>query len=122
MKQKKSIRNYDVIAALGLTLLTLGVYGIFWFIDFVDDLNDLKKDKSAMSGGATFFWIFISFGIYGWYWAYTTSKEINNILVKKRINHKNYPFLNLILAIFLLNIINVAMFQNSINKINEKIK
>lgn len=115
MKKKNFKREIGL--SLILTILTFGIYGIFWFIDLVDDINELNQDKHATSGGVTFFWIFISCGLYGLYWSYNTSKEVDNILNKKGIKSNNSALLSLLLALFCLNIVNVALFQNRINKI-----
>ncbi|MEG1992287.1 MAG: DUF4234 domain-containing protein [Acetivibrio sp.] len=112
------MKQRDVAVSIILTIVTCGIYGIYWFIVLTDDVIS-ASEESFPSGAVCFILNLVTCGIYGVYWAY----KMGQLLQRSRINH-NMPVGSdssiafLLLAIFQLNIINLAIIQNEMNNFN----
>ena len=109
--QQRNLAIYIV-----LTIVTCGIFGIYWFIVVTDDLKTLTNDAQGTSGGVAFLLTIVTCGIYGYYWAYKMGEKIDYMKTMNGMPTSNSSILFLILEIFGLQIVNLALIQDSINK------
>lgn len=101
----------SVALAIILTLVTCGIYGIYWMVVLTDEINDLTGDRTSASGVVAVVLTIITCGIYGIYWAYVTGRKV------AYLNRSgDSGIVNLILALFGFQIINLALFQDALNR------
>lgn len=93
----------SVALAIVLSIITCGIYSIYWFVVLNDEINDLTGDTTAPSGLVAFLLSLITCGIYGLYWAYLNRTSDSGVI-------------NLIIALFGFQIINLALFQDAVNR------
>lgn len=101
----------NVAMAIILSLVTCGIYGLYWMVVLTDEINDLTADRTAASGVVAVLLSIITCGIYAVYWAYVMGRKAAYL---NRSNDSGV--VNLILALFGLNIINLALFQDVVNR------
>lgn len=104
------IKRRNLFLCILFSIITCGIYAIYWFVVLTNDTNKLAQSKTA-SGGLAFLFTIITCGIYGLYWAYKMGQNCSMLN-----GDTSGGALNLILAIFGLQIINMALFQDTINR------
>ena len=101
----------SVALAIVLSLVTCGIYFIYWMVVLNDEINALTGDTAAPSGIVVFLLSLITCGIYGIYWAYVMGRKV------AYLNHtSDSGVINLIIALFGFQIINLALFQDAANR------
>ena len=105
--------NRNIATCVILSIVTCGIYGLYWFIKLTDEVNAASGDTSATSGGMALVLTLVTCGIYGYYWAYKMGVKMNNAQGNPSGSNQ---ILTLILEIFALNIVNLCLLQNEINK------
>lgn len=101
----------SILLAIILTIITCGIYGIYWMCKVNDEVNALSGEYNATSGGAVVLFSIITCGIYGVYWAYKMGQRCAGLG-----GEASGGILYLILALFGFQIINLALFQDVINR------
>lgn len=101
----------SVALAIVLSIITCGIYSIYWFVVLNDEINDLSGDTTAPSGLVAFLLSLITCGIYGLYWAYVMGRKVACL---NRTSDSG--IINLIIALFGFQIINLALFQDAVNR------
>lgn len=104
-------RNIGI--AILLSIITCGIYAIYWFITLTNEVNAKYGDPNATSGGVAFLLTLVTCGIYGYFWAYKLGEKVDAI---KGNPAGNSNILYLVFEIFGLNIVTLALAQDSINK------
>ena len=111
------VQARDIVVAVILSIVTCGIYSIFWTIKLVDDVNRVANDQSAYSGGITWLLMFVTGGIYGWYWYYQAAKKMQYAKqVRNMRTEDNTEILYLVLAIFGFAIVDMCLIQSDLNK------
>ncbi len=111
------VQARDIVVAVILSIVTCGIYAIFWTIKLVDDVNRVANDQSAYSGGITWLLMFVTGGIYGWYWYYQAAKKMRYAKqVRNMPVDDNTEILYLVLAIFGFAIVDMCLIQSDLNK------
>ena len=101
----------SIALAIILSIITCGIYAFYWMYRINEELNQLAGNYQATSGGAVVLFDIITCGIYGIYWAYKMGQNCG------RLNgDSSSGILYLLLALFGFQIINLALFQDMINK------
>lgn len=100
----------SVALAIVLSIITCGIYGIYWFVVLNDEINALTGDASAPSGIVVFLLSLVTCGIYGIYWAYVMGRKVAYLN-----RTADSGIINLIIALFGFQIINLALFQDAVN-------
>ena len=101
----------SIALAIILSIITCGIYAFYWMYKINEELNQLAGNYQATSGGAVVLFDIITCGIYGIYWAYKMGQNCG------RLNgDSSSGILYLLLALFGFQIINLALFQDMINK------
>ena len=108
---RRPVIQRSVALAIILSLVTCGIYGIYWMVVLTDEINDLTGDRTSASGVVAVVLTIITCGIYGIYWAYVTGRKVAYLN-----RSSDSGIVNLILALFGLNIINLALFQDAVNR------
>lgn len=101
----------SIVLAIILTLITCGLYGLYWMCKVNDELNLLAGNDRGTSGGMVVVFEIITCGIYGIYWAYKMGQNCACLN-----GDSSGSILYLLLALFGFQIINLALFQDMINK------
>ncbi len=109
--QKRNLAMYIV-----LSIVTCGLFGIYWFIVVTDDVKSITNDNQSSSGGVAFLLTLVTCGIYGFYWAYKMGEKIDYMKSMQGMPSGNSSILFLILELFKLQIVNLALIQDSINR------
>ncbi len=109
--QKRNLAMYIV-----LSIVTCGLFGIYWFIVVTDDVKSITNDNQSSSGGVAFLLTLVTCGIYGFYWAYKMGEKIDYMKSMQGMPSGNSSILFLILELFGLQIVNLALIQDSINR------
>ena len=113
----RSIQPRNIVTAIIFTILTCGIYSIYWFIVMTDELNRLTKEENDMSGGLSFVLTLITCGIYGYFWAYKMGQKVDKLTG----NSNGYTgIIYILLMVFGLEIVDLALIQDCINKTIEK--
>lgn len=101
----------SIALAIILSLITCGIYYIYWFVVLNDEINELTGDHAAPSGIVAFLLSVITCGIYGLYWAYVMGRKAAYLN-----GTTDSGILNLIVALFGFQIVNLALFQDAANR------
>lgn len=101
----------SVALAIILSIITCGIYAIYWFVVLNDEINDLTGGTNATSGLVAFLLSLITCGIYGIYWAYVMGRKVAYL---NRTSDSG--IINLIIALLGFQIINLALFQDAVNR------
>ena len=107
------MKNRNIAVSIILSIITCGIYTIYWFVVCTDEMNQAIEDDYKTSGIAAFLLTLVTCGIYGIYWAYKMGLKMN---VSQNNPNGNNHILALILELFGLNIVNLCLIQNEINK------
>ncbi len=110
------IQNRNLAMYIVLTIVTCGLFGIYWFIVVTDDVKSIVNDNQTPSGGVAFLLTLVTCGIYRIYWAYKMGEKIDYMKSMQGMPSGNSSILFLILEIFRLQIVNLALIQDSVNK------
>ncbi len=109
------IQNRNLAMYIVLSIVTCGLFGIYWFIVVTDDVKSIVNDNQTPSGVA-FLLTLVTCGIYGFFWAYKMGEKIDYMKSMNGMPSGNSSILFLILQIFGLQIVNLALIQDSVNK------
>lgn len=101
----------SILLAIILTIITCGIYSLYWMCKVNDEVNALSGEYNATSGGAVVLFSIITCNIYGVYWAYKMGQRCAGLG-----GDASGGILYLILALFGFQIINLALFQDVINR------
>lgn len=110
------IQNRNLAMYIVLTIVTCGLFGIYWFIVVTDDVKSIVNDNQTPSGGVAFLLTLVTCGIYGFFWAYKMGEKIDYMKSMQGMPSGNSSILFLILEIFGLQIVNLALIQDTVNK------
>lgn len=110
------IQNRNLAMYIVLSIVTCGLFGIYWFIVVTDDVKSIVNDNQTPSGGVAFLLTLVTCGIYGFFWAYKMGEKIDYMKSMQGMSSGNSSILFLILEIFGLQIVNLALIQDSVNK------
>lgn len=106
------IQRREIVTAILLSIITCGIYGIYWFIVMVDDIKAATNDETLPSGGTALLLSIITCGIYRIYLFYKMGKSLYN----SKVSRDDNSILYLLLEIFGLDIVNLALVQNELNR------
>ncbi len=109
--QKRNLAMYIV-----LSIVTCGLFGIYWFIVVTDDVKSIVNDNQSASGGVAFLLSLVTCDIYGFFWAYKMGEKIDYMKSMNGMPSGNSSILFLVLRLFGLQIVNLALIQDSINR------
>ena len=110
------IQNRNLAMYIVLSIVTCGLFGIYWFIVVTDDVKSIVNDNQTPSGGVAFLLKLVTCGIYWFLWAYKMGEKIDYMKSMNGMPSGNSSILFLILQIFRLQIVNLALIQDSVNK------
>lgn len=113
------VTKRNIGLAILLSIITCGIYAIYWFVVVSDDTNRANNDANGTSGGVAVLLNIITCGIYGFYWAYKQGEKLDYAKNMRNMPSSNSNVLYLVLAIFGLQIIGLALMQDSLNKISD---
>ena len=100
----------SIALAIIFSIITCGIYDIYWMVVLNDEINQLSGDTAAPSGIVVFLLSLVTCGIYGLYWAYVMGRKT------AYLNHTtDSGIINLLIALFGFQIINLALFQDTVN-------
>jgi len=124
------MKKRDLVLWVIVSIVTFGIGGIVWFAKITNDVNFLSKqqDKAntplvpeeeqyTTSWIAALFFTIITFGLYGLYWAFKTSRAV--FVAKKAkgmVESTDYSVINLILGFLGLGIVIQVILQNELNE------
>lgn len=96
------------------SIITLGIYKLYWIYKVSEKMNrELCTGKSPVAQLLLF--MFIPF--YAWYWYYNMTRNVGNYsFMRGRNPETSMDTINLILAIFGLDIVAIALMQDMLNK------
>ena len=109
--QKRNLAMYIV-----LSIVTCGLFGSYWFIVVTDDVKSIVNDNQSASGGVAFLLSLVTCDIYGFFWAYKMGEKIDYMKSMNGMPSGNSSILFLVLKLFGLQIVNLALIQDSINR------
>lgn len=107
------MKKRNIALCIIFSIITCGIYNIYWFLQCTDGMNQVAPDDYRTSGIVAFLLTLITCGIYGYYWAYKMGVKMNYAQGNPSGSNQ---ILTLILEIFALNIVNLCLLQNEINK------
>lgn len=127
------MRKRDLVLWVIVSIVTFGIGGIVWFAKITNDVNFLSKqqdkantplvpeeERYTTSWIAAAFFMIITFGLYGLYWAFKTSRAV--FLAKKAnglVDSTDYSVINLILWFLGLGIVIQVILQNELNELSD---
>lgn len=103
----------NIAVCIILSIVTCGIYSLYWIYCLNEDLNSLSGNENATNGGMVILFSIITCGIYALYWSYKMGERVDSI---KNQPGSSTPVLYLVLAIFGLEIVNLCLMQDTINK------
>ena len=101
----------NIVVCILLSIITCGIYGLYWMYTLNEYARAVAPQEWQTSGITVILLDIITCGIYGLYWAYKMGQNCSMLN-----GDTSGGALNLILAIFGLQIINMALFQDTINR------
>lgn len=113
------MKKRHIAVCVILSIITCGIYGLYWMYCVTDDIKKTSVEKS-ISGGMAVLLTIVTFSIYGFFWAY----KMGDLLEKAKyeqsrsVDSSDLPILYLILQLLFLMIVNLALMQNELNKLN----
>ncbi len=109
----------NVALAIVLTIITCGIYGLYWIAVLHEDSKLAAHDDDGTSGVLVVVLSIVTCSIYLFYWAYKMGERMNKAKQMRKIPFDtSTPILYIILAIFGLNIVNLALIQSDLNNFN----
>ena len=57
--------------------MTYGIYDLIWFVKMTNEVNTITENENDTSGGMALFLTIITFGLYGFYWAYKMGEKLD---------------------------------------------
>jgi len=105
------IKKRNIILAILFTIITCGLYGLYWQVKINDETLTLANEKGP-SGVVVILLTILTCGIYGYFWAYKMGACIDKM---KGVSNGNTGILYVVIALLGLNIVNMALIQDSIN-------
>lgn len=110
--QKRSLAMYII-----LSLVTCGIFALYWFYTIADDFDkQTEHNKVGTSPGVSLLLLIVTCGIYGWYCFYKWGQATPELLSRYGTQGDDKGVLYLVLSILQLDIINMALIQDDINK------
>jgi len=116
MSEKGAIRSPGAI--LIFTIITCGIYGLIWAYNLSKELK-IYLNKEEINPALDLLLCIIC-PPYSIYWFYKYGKIIDEAAEKAGLQPDDNALLYLILTIFGLPLVNMAIMQNSVNKIWRK--
>ena len=110
MYQNYQSKKKSILMVILLTIITCGIYSLFWLYQTTQDLTEYSEDYRLTPGMSVLLTI-ITCGLYQIYWWYRIAG------IFPRINDNKVLFV--VLAIFGLDIINMAILQSDMNQVWE---
>lgn len=107
------MKNRNIALCVIFSILTCGLYGLYWIVPCTDEMDLVVQTDYHTSGILAVVFSLLTCGIYGIYWAYKMGEKLN--AAQGNQSGSNH-ILFLILSIFGLNIVNLCLLQNEINK------
>ena len=101
-----------------LTLVTCGIYGFYWIYVMSKELNDymgLASESPALELVLSI----ITCGLYLIYWSYKYAKRAGEAKLRAGLSPEDNGVLCLILAVLGLFVVNMALIQDTANKVWE---
>jgi hypothetical protein len=102
-------------AVIVFTIITCGIYALVWEYKFSKEIKAYLGNEN-INPGLEVFLSFICFP-YIIYWSYKTGKLMTDIQKKASLPQEDNSVLYLVLALFGFFIVNMAILQDSINKV-----
>lgn len=119
MYQNYESKKKSILMVILLTIITCGIYSLFWLYQTTQDLTEYSEDYRLTPGMSVLLTI-ITCGLYQIYWWYRIADIFITAQEKTkfpRINDNKVLFV--VLAIFGLDIINMAILQSDMNQVWE---
>ncbi|MDF9824568.1 hypothetical protein M2475_001024 [Breznakia sp. PF5-3] len=116
MIQKKSI-----VTSVILGIVTCGIYNLYWMSQITNNVADIKRDNSYRTGSSVVLLTIVTCGIYGYYWVYVTSRDIFYLEQDYNMRTSDNSVINVIFAIFTMQLVPLAIMQSSINNLSDEI-
>lgn len=129
------MKKRDLVLWVIVSIVTFGIGGIVWFAKITNDVNFLSKqqdkantplvpeeERYTTSWIAALFFTIITFGLYGLYWAFKTSRAV--FVAKKThglVDSTDYSVINLILWFLGLGIVIQVILQNELNELSDTV-
>jgi hypothetical protein len=114
--EKNEVRS--PAAVIIFTMITCGIYGLVWVFKFSREIKNYLN-KEEVNPGLEVLLCLVCFP-YAIYWSYKFGKLMMEAQQKAGLTVEDNSILYLVLACFGLIIINMAIMQESANKIWEK--
>jgi len=105
------IKERNLVLSIILSFITCGIYSLYWQVKINDETLTLANEKGP-SGVVVILLTILTCGIYGYFWAYKMGACIDKM---KGVSNGNTGILYVVIALLGLNIVNMALIQDSIN-------
>lgn len=101
-----------------LSLVTCGIYGFYWIYVMSREINNYLG-RNEDSPGLELLLCIITCGIYTIYWVYKYAMRASDAKVAAGLPPENNGIVCLILALFGLFIVDMALIQDTMNRVWE---
>ena len=114
------MQRRNIVSVVLLSIVTCGIYALYCHVVVTNEIEYYlaeKSDGSCGSGGLTRLLSIVTCGIYTIYWYYKEAKRLEILAADLGVRVSNEAWLYVILCIFGLEIVNIALMQDDLNKL-----
>ncbi len=105
--------NKNIVTCVLLTIVTCGLYGIYWWYTIHEEAMKVNPQEITQSFAISYLLSIVTCGIYMFYWQYKLGRAFMPIN-----GGKDNSILFLVLSLFGLQIVNLVIMQEDINRAN----
>ena len=114
------MQRRNIVSVILLSIVTCGIYALYWQVVVTNEIEYALaeiSDGSCRSGGLALLFSILTCGIYTIYWYYKEAKRLEILAADLGVRVSNEAWLYVILCIFGLEIVNIALMQDDLNKL-----
>ncbi|MCR4908761.1 MAG: DUF4234 domain-containing protein [Lachnospiraceae bacterium] len=108
--------NRNIAVCIILSMVTCGIYMFYWLYKLNEEINALADEPDATNGALVIIFTIITCNIYMWFWLYKMGERVDRIKANQgKPAGSNSSVIYLILAICGLDIVDLALMQDTVN-------
>lgn len=114
-----SVPSRSIGLYIVLSIVTCGLFMLYWLVCVVNDLNQAADTPNDTNGITVLLLTIVTCGIYGIYYMFKAGDKVS--IIRRKTNQPdggNNGILYLVLQLFGLELINLCLIQNEINKVS----
>ena len=109
------MKQRNIALCIVFSIITCGIYMLYWIYKLNEEMSELAGEEMGTSGAMVIVLSIVTCNIYLWFWLYKKGEQLARIKAQHGQTGGSDSILFLILAIFGLDIVDLAIMQDAIN-------